>query len=161
MQEDEYKDHFTIFPYKSERRDDGINNGGIDLTKTPERIEDIHEIVNYPFMRKVFLDINAPNQIFMTFGCDLGIIDELHSGYFDFSFRPETKPNYWISIRELDNQFHDYLSTLNHHGNWTISPTDYAKSILRWEHSPVMVHGSQRYDKVCVWIRVKEIEAFE
>ncbi len=36
MEKSRFTDHFTLFPYRKEVRDNGdINNGGIDLIKDP------------------------------------------------------------------------------------------------------------------------------
>jgi hypothetical protein len=68
MEKAKVNDHFTRFPYKKQVRDNGdINNGGIDLVKEPERIIEIHELNDWPWLKRFVQEINAPNGLFMTF----------------------------------------------------------------------------------------------
>ncbi|MBD2803709.1 hypothetical protein ID855_03095 [Xenorhabdus sp. ZM] len=161
MDRNKYNEKFTKFPYKTNIREDGINNGGIDLTKEPHRIDEIHEIQDYPFMKKILLNINAKNQTYMTFGCDFGILNDNHCGYIDFSYRPDKIPADYTAIRNLDNDFYRYLSNLDLPWSAPGSPVDYAKNALRWEYSGLVVYDSPKYEKVSLWMRAKEYEALE
>lgn len=62
MERDSFNDHFTRFPYRKERHEDGqINNGGIDLVAEPGRIDEIHEALDVPWLKRFLQDVNSPD----------------------------------------------------------------------------------------------------
>ncbi|AUU35443.1 hypothetical protein [Proteus mirabilis] len=161
MEQDKFNEKFTKFPYRSDFIDGNKNNGGINLVEHPEKIEEIHEILEYPFMKDILLKINSTDTIFMTFGCDFGVQDNHHCGYIDFSYKSNLIPNDYTKIRNLDSEFYQYLSSLNVPWGEVGTPVDYAKSALYWEYSDLVVYDSQKYEKVSLWMKAREYSALE
>lgn len=140
--------NFVVFPYKRAIREDGeINNGGIDLTKFPERISDIHEVADYPWLRRFLTLINAEGEMFMTFGCVAGPAEQSFCGYIDFSLRPDAPQRLKDGLLMLDDQFYEYLSQAMPEGETRTQGMKYAQSILRWNLSPLEIHD-ESYSKV-------------
>lgn len=140
--------NFVVFPYRYAVRDNGdINNGGIDLTTNPERISDIHEVADYPWLRNFLVTVNAEGGLFMTFGCVAGSVTHSFCGYIDFSLRPETPESLKMSLGILDEQFYAYLTQAMPEGETRTQGIKYAQSILRWNLSPLEIRG-EFYSKV-------------
>lgn len=140
--------NFVVFPYQRAIREDGeINNGGIDLTINPEKISDIHEVADYPWLRKFLTLINAEDELFMTFGCVAGSVGQSFCGYIDFSLRPDAPQRLKDDLLVLDDQFYEYLSHAMPEGETRTEGIKYARSILHWTLSPLEIRG-ESYSKV-------------
>ncbi|HGW3646901.1 TPA: hypothetical protein ACNIB0_001441 [Citrobacter koseri] len=140
--------HFVVFPYRYQVRDDGeINNGGIDLTTSPGRISDIHEVEDYPWLRTFLVMVNAEGGLFMTFGCVAGPVSNSFCGYIDFSLRPGTPEQLKKDLVMLDERFYEYLTQAMPEGEIRTQGMKYAQSILRWNLSPLEIRG-ESYSKV-------------
>ena len=150
MEKTKFDDHFVKFPYQKEIDDNKTNNGGIDLVKEPQRIDEITEVSNYPWLKKFIVDVNSGSGLFMTFGCDYGIDDKILCGYIEFSFRPFQSHDIKSKISCLDDDFYRYLESIEHPGDWGIPPVNFAKESLRWESSPLYIEN-QTYDKASVY----------
>ena len=155
MEKAKVNDHFTRFPYKKQVRDNGdINNGGIDLVKEPERIVEIHELNDWPWLKRFVEEVNAPNGLFMTFGCDFGPHETYYTGYIEFSLRPESRQPTTDDLRILDEHFYHWIGDLYSDDKSEPHPLAYSQSSLRWEYTPLEYHGI--YEKVSVWYRLTE-----
>jgi len=134
--------NFVIFPYRPERRDDGDDNiGGIDLTQQPERLNEIHEIRDYPWMQDFLGRVNAKDGLFMTFGCALGYLDDAFCGYVDFSLRPDAHDHLRDELPILDEMFFTYLSDSIKDEEVRRQGMEYARNVLHWTLSPLEIHG--------------------
>lgn len=153
MEKAKVNDHFTRFPYRKEVRENGdINNGGIDLTSEPERIGEIHEIKNWPWLKRFVEEVNLKPGHFMTFGCDFGPDDDYFAGYIEFSHRPLFRHSNTDDLRILDDHFYSWISDLYSDDKSEPHPLAYSQASLVWEHTPLEYQGT--YDKVSVWYRV-------
>lgn len=160
MERDKVNDNFLRFPYRKQTHDDGrVNNGGIDLTIEPDRIDEIQEAQNYPWLKKFLSEVNGPNGLFMTFGCDFGPYENYYAGYFDFSFRPHKRPSSVDALRSLDENFYKWISDLYSDDTSELDPLGFALAMLQWSHSPLEYQGT--FDKVGLWYRHQEIGGCE
>ncbi len=152
MEKDPDNDYFVAFPYQKEvHSDGGINNGGIDLTKELHRLDEIHEIKEIPWLRRLLIEVNANGGLFMTFGCDFGPRESGYAGYIDFSFRPERRPADRAIIRNLDHIFYQWLSHLYLDDLSEDNPVEFARNSLQWNYSPLAQKDEAIYDKVTLW----------
>lgn len=150
MEKSRFTDHFTLFPYRKEVRDNGdVNNGGIDLIKEPHRINEIHELADYPWLKDFVLKINEKNGYFMTFGCVCGPEDGANYGYIDFSLRPTSPIALRESITTLDDDFHSYLGQAMQEAGNPQEAIKYVQQCFVWEWSPLEIYG-ETYKKVTV-----------
>lgn len=153
-------DHFVKFPYRKDTREDGgVNNGGIDLVLTPERINEITELQDWPWLKRLIVDVNSPEGHFMTFGCDFGSDEDVYAGYVEFSFRPSMRQPTTNDLRILDEHFYVWINALYSDDNSELSPIDYCRRNLSWEYTPLEYEGI--YEKVSVWFRAIEIAGAE
>jgi hypothetical protein len=77
-------DSFRFFPYPSDGKG---NNGGFDLIKNPEKIDDITEFKRFPELRRFIAWLNFESERYLSFGCDGGPANSEFTGYIEFSFR--------------------------------------------------------------------------
>ncbi len=63
------QDTYKIWPFKADLEDGRTNIGAIDLTKEPERIDEIHELQFTPRLKTAIYHLNKENTAFMTLGC--------------------------------------------------------------------------------------------
>ncbi|NCG54911.1 hypothetical protein [Serratia fonticola] len=150
------REHFITFPYKYEVRDNGsINNGGIDLVKSPERINEIHELYDYPWLKGFVETINSESGKFMTLGCQLGDFDGYLMGYVDLAFRPELSNDLKNDAINLDVYFYEYLRDAMSAEENHAQAIQYAQQILHFLLSPLEIYD-KTYSKVTVTFRAKE-----
>ncbi|MES4613524.1 hypothetical protein V2154_13180 [Ewingella sp. CoE-038-23] len=160
MEKAKINDHFTRFPYRKEVREDGgVNNGGIDLILEPNRIEEIHEISDWPWLKRFVSEVNNSDGHFMTFGCDFGPDEEFYAGYVEFSFRPSMRKRTTEDLRILDEHFYKWISELYLDDKSEPHPLAYSQSCLAWEYTPLEYQGT--YEKVSVWFRSREVGGAE
>lgn len=140
--------NFINFPYSYEIRDSGeVNNGGIDLTSEPDRIDEIHEVSSYPWLKEFLRLVNSKSGMFMTFGCAAGVINNSFCGYIDFSLRPASPTLLKERLINLDELFYEYLSQAMPEGEIRLQGIRYARNVLRWTLSPLQIRG-ESYAKV-------------
>lgn len=153
--------NFVVFPYRPSERDDGeFNNGGIDLVKEPERIEEIHELYGYPWLRDFIARVNAPNGLFMTFGCAIGIIDGTLCGYIDFSLRPDAPVELRAALVNFEKLFVSYLLGAMPDEENRRKAVPYAEQILDWNISPLEIH-EHKYSKLNLTFHARQPEGAE
>ncbi len=90
MKQDTHTNHFQIWPFRSEayRSDGEVNNGGIDLVGSPEKIDIIHEATDTIGLRPLIIYLNRPQGCFMTLGCAAGLDDDgIYYSYLEFTTR--------------------------------------------------------------------------
>lgn len=148
--------NFTKFPYRSQIRENGdINNGGFDLVQYPEKINDIHEVNEYPWFKDFITNINKKDGLFMTFGCAIGYEEPFIYGYIDLSCRPSVPERIKNEIDNLDVNFYEYLSQAIPDGETRQQATQYIQSILLWLSSPLEIYG-ESYSKVNLTFRERQ-----
>lgn len=161
MEKSKFNDHFTLFPYRKEVRENGdINNGGIDLIKDPHRINEIHELTDYPWLKDFVSKINAKDGCFMTFGCVCGPGDGVNYGYIDFSLRPDSPLSLRKSITTLDEDFYSYLEKAMQETENPQEAINYAQQCFVWEWSPLEIYG-ETYEKVTVTFAYRDQAGIE
>lgn len=106
--------HWTHFPYAPNFTGDRTNNGGIDLTKEPNRIDEIHELEGLPRIKSAMSLLNNAENPFMTTGFLHERKDEnsLYLGYLEFCFRPEVDFTQ-LDFQNLDEHFIEYVNELH------------------------------------------------
>jgi hypothetical protein len=78
---------FWHFPYPPDGSEDRTNNGGIDLVREPERIDEITELKTLPNFRSMLLDLNGPKSQFFSLGLEAGEQNDEFFGYLELAFR--------------------------------------------------------------------------
>lgn len=152
------KDHFTRFPYRYEVRDNGdINNGGFDLVENPEKINDIHEIKDFPWFKDFIAKVNSHNGKFMTFGCAIGYENDILYGYIDFSLRPDVPEELKSNLVNLDMQFMDFVSDSIPDEATRQQAIQYLQKLFLWTSSPLQIYG-ESYSKVNLTFRERQQE---
>lgn len=137
--------HFLKFPYPREAYDDGtINHGGIDLTREPQRIDEIVEAQRSPHLRRLLEEVNLQDGLFMTLGCDYRQLAQSVGGYVDFTFRSAGPASLQNDLIALDDFFWAYLTQQE----WQHQINDgamvrYARSALAWSWSPLEMADRQ------------------
>lgn len=150
--------NFVKFPYRRQQRDTGdINNGGIDLVTEPERINEIHEVESFPWLKKLLILVNSKDGVFMTLGCVAGHLDDHFCGYIDFTVRPLASHKFRENLINLDEMFYDYLKKAMPEEETRIRALEYARSILHWTLSPLEIQG-ECYSKVNVSFDARQEE---
>ncbi|ABR74589.1 hypothetical protein CBG46_09990 [Actinobacillus succinogenes] len=118
IQLDEIDDGFYKFPYRpgeslSETDTPAPNTGGFDLITHPEMIENIPELKYSPMLRKLLVDLNAPESPYMTLGCGYWANyaeNEVSYCYLEFSFREINIANNKNFSLALDEKLVNYLN---------------------------------------------------
>lgn len=152
------RDNFTRFPYRYQVRDNGdINNGGFDLIKNPEKINDIHEINDFPWLKDFIAKVNSHSGKFMTFGCAVGYEDDILYGYIDFSLRPDAPKELKSNLVNLDIQFMDFVSDSIPDEAPRQQAIQYLQKIFLWLSSPLEIYG-ESYSKVNLTFRERQQE---
>lgn len=150
--------NFTRFPYRKEVRESGeVNNGGFDLVQFPRKIDDIHEIREYPWLKEFISKINSKESLFMTFGCDIGYQGDVLYGYIDLSFRPTVETTIKEDLVNLDIHFYAYLSQAIEGEEIRQRAIQYIQKILLWLSSPLEIFG-ESYSKLNLTFREREQE---
>lgn len=148
--------NFIRFPYRRDIRENGdINNGGFDLIQFPEKINDIHEITDYPWFKEFIKRVNKTSGLFMTLGCAIGYIDDSLYGYVDFTCRPDTTEAIKEDLINLDDQYYSYLSQAIPDEETRQRAILYVQSILLWLSSPLEIYG-ESYSQVNLTFRERE-----
>ncbi|MEP8813367.1 hypothetical protein [Enterobacter bugandensis] len=147
--------NFTRFPYRRDVRENGdINNGGFDLIQFPEKINDIHEVHDFPWFKDFIADVNSINGLFMTLGCAIGYEEDMLYGYIDFSLRPNIPATIKNDLVNLDDHFYKYLSQAMQDEETRQKAIQYTQSIFLWLASPLEIYGEE-YTKVNLTFREK------
>lgn len=162
MDKERVNNHFVLFPYRKEVRDNGdINNGGIDLVKEPHRIAEIHELDGAEWLKNFVETTNKSGNLFMTFGCVWGQEpgEDIY-GYVDFSLRPKTPVDLLRDIASLDVMFYSYLkdAMISARAENPLQAIAYARDALLWEVTPLEIYG-ETYQKVTLVFRAEHHEA--
>lgn len=153
--------NFVVFPYRPAERIDGeFNNGGIDLTSQPQRIAEIHEIYGYTWLKEFLIRVNAPEGLFMTFGCEIGVVEKMLCGYVDFSLRPTSNIYLRDHLCSFDDMFIAYLCHAIPDRELRSKSVPYAQQILEWKISPLEIQG-HTYSKLNVTFHADQSEKVE
>ena len=129
--------HWGFFPYSSNYSEGRTNNGGIDLTKEPERIDEILELDGLDDLKALMLELNKPITPFMSTGFLYEYFEDvsLYHGQIEFTFKPEVK-GFDLQYEVLDDLFIDYIAT-----KFTQDYVAFYQTELIWEMHVGSVHG--------------------
>ena len=147
MQRSKFDDDFNNFPYPADFSDGRTNKGGIDLTLEPDRIDEISEAADFPELRDFIVDLNKPQSLFMTLGCEAGQTGDLFEGYVEFTFKDEKLANDETIISHLDVAFFENL----HEKHPEIEAL--ARLCVHWEYSPFLYHETSARLKIAFFYR--------
>ncbi len=148
---------YTQWPYQVDLEGGRTNIGAIDLTKNPERIDEIHELNNMPILKKRIALLNSENNGFMTLGilCEQSPNDGFWYSYLEFGFRPNY--NYSaVNLTEMDSLFYKYIS--NTQGD------DFAEALiphLIWEMQELTMYCDMPSHMYTVFIRAVKQDHIE
>ena len=145
---------FHFFPYPPDHADGRTNNGGIDLIRNPERIDEISELSSFPSLRRILTRLNAPNGQFMTLGVAAGELDGGgFGGYIEFAFRDPRLAQQEENIRHLLRSFSDWTS-----GEYPEVAESVDSSFVA-EIQGFHLHGVPHGDRLALWFRATHREA--
>ena len=148
---------YVQWPYRVDLEDGRTNIGAIDLTRNPERIDEIHELNNMPILKKRIGLLNSEDNGVMTLGmlCEKCPDTGTWHSYLEFGFRPDYDYSA-INLSEVDSLFYNYLSSTQ--GN------DFAKALqphLTWEGQNVTLYGNKPSHMYSVFLQAIEQEHVE
>lgn len=131
---------YKIWPFRPDLENGRTNIGAIDLTKEPERINEIHELSETPKLRDAIYQLNKEQSAFMTLGCliEKDPDKEIWWSYIQFCFRPSINVSQ-INQRCMDDDFLKYVEERN---DKTIA--DSLRNQIAWEAFPVLIYGSNQ-----------------
>lgn len=148
---------YVQWPYRIDLEDGRTNIGAIDLTKTPERIDEIHELNGMPILKQRISSLNSENNGVMTLGmlCEKSPENNSWFSYLEFGFRPDY--NYSsINLTEIDSLFYNYLSST--HGDGFVKAV---QPHLIWEGQNVTLYGNKPSHMYSVFLQAIEQEHVE
>ncbi|UOO89134.1 hypothetical protein LVJ82_17085 [Vitreoscilla massiliensis] len=149
------RETYSVFPYRKDYENGRTNNGGIDLTLEPNRIDEIHEFNGTPKLKQAILELNTENNLFMTLGFLIGKSEfengAFFIGYLEFCIRPNSD-SYSFKPELLDELFLSYIS--QEFGD-TYVPA-YQK--IDWDLRTTSVHGSNPVPTYSVYFVPSEFE---
>lgn len=99
-------DSFRNFPYPGDGKE---NNGGFDLIKNPERIDEITEFQKFPELRRFIEFLNFESKRYRSFGCDGEQVDSEFTGYIEFSFRKPDEAKRLDLYKRLVDDFDSWM----------------------------------------------------
>ncbi|MFW7214622.1 hypothetical protein [Enterobacter sp. BNK-22] len=150
--------NFTRFPYRRDIRENGdINNGGFDLIQFPEKINEIHEVKEFPWLKDFISEVNSADGLFMTLGCAIGYEEDILYGYIDFSLRPNTPNELKLDLVNLDVKFMNFISDAFPEEAAHQQAIQYLQKIFLWLSSPLEIYGEE-YSKVNLTFRERNQE---
>ncbi len=148
---------YTQWPYRIDLEDGRTNIGAIDLTKNPERLNEIHELDNMPILRKRIGLLNSDNNGVMTLGilCEQDTRDSTWYSCFEFGFRPGYDYSS-INLTEIDSLFYNYVSSTQ--------GDVFARALqpfLAWEGQSVTLYGNNLSHMYSVFLQATEQDHVE
>lgn len=143
---------YVQWPYRVDLEDGRTNIGAIDLTKNPERLDEIHELDNMPILKKRIGLLSSDNNGVMTLGilCEQDPADNIWYSYLEFGFRPDYDYSE-INLAEIDSLFYKYVSSTQ--------GDVFAKALqpfLIWERQNVTLYGNKPSHMYSVFLAVEE-----
>ena len=147
------QDGFQNFPYPSDHSNGRTNNGGIDLVRSPERIEEITELSALPKLRHILTKMNAPEGRFMTLGVEAGAQDGFFDGYIELAFRDSEVAKNEANYHHLLQSFCDWIS-IEHH---EVAGAIFVSLVAEIQHFHLygMAHG----ERVTLWFHTMNKDA--
>lgn len=148
---------YVQWPYRVDLEDGRTNIGAIDLTRSPERINEIHELNGMPILKKRIALLNSENNGVMTLGmlCEKCPDTGTWYSYLEFGFRPDYDYS-GINLTEIDNLLYNYLSSTQ--------GDDFAKALqphLIWEGQNVTLYDNKPSHMYSVFLQAIEQEHVE
>jgi hypothetical protein len=92
---------FKIFPYDADLKNGRTNNGGFDLVGEPEKISEIKELDDKPWLRKIILHLNRTDGPLKSYGCDFVQEESSAWGYVDFAIRDHSIAKWWMEYDSI------------------------------------------------------------
>ena len=142
------KESFGSFPYKKDYTEGRTNNGGIDLVKYPEKINEITEANNFPELKQILTSLNSEESLFMTLGCEVGEQDNLFYGYLEFSFRDSELSKNEEKNNEIINSFRSWFFT-----SYPDCPPEMLDQLV-WEFDDFKYYKTFHGIKISLWFRM-------
>lgn len=136
---------FRHFPYPSDHSHGRTNNGGIDLVRNPERIEEITELAALPNLRRILTKMNAPEGRFMTLGVEAGAQDGFFDGYIELAFRDSEVAKHEANYHHLLQSFCDWISDEYHE----VAGSIFVSFVAELQH--FHLHGRAHGDRMTLW----------
>ena len=152
-------DTYKRWPFRADLEDGRTNIGAIDLTKEPERINEIHELDLTPKLKDAIYKINKENSSLMTLGCLIEKDPEkdLYWAYLEFCFRPIIDTNA-IDFQDIDELFFKYVADKN-----GVTVSKQLADHLSWEAFEIELYGNipcLAYSVFYPYPHVEEVENF-
>lgn len=143
---------YIQWPYRVDLDDGRTNIGAIDLTISPESIDEIHELNDMPILKKRVALLNSENNGVMTLGmlCEKALDNGIWYSYLEFGFRPDYDYSA-INITKIDSLFYNYVSSTQ--------GDDFAKALqpfLVWEEQSVTLYGNKPSHMYSVFLSAPE-----
>ncbi len=136
---------FGNFPYRPDKEEGRTNNGGLDLLKKPELIEEVTEVINFPELKDLIIKLNINEGLFMTLGCEADYLDNEFHGYLEFSFRDSLKAK--NNSQALISLFWEWIDKK------FSSHSQQMRNSLKWELDEFNYHGEFHGEKISLWYR--------
>lgn len=143
---------YVQWPYRIDLEDGRTNIGAIDLTKTPERINEIHELNDMPILKERIALLNSENNGVMTLGmlCEKAPDNDIWYSYLEFGFRPDYDYSAF-NLTEVDDLFYKHIASTQGDG--------FAKALqphLTWEEQNVTLYGNKPSHMYSVFLPAAE-----
>lgn len=149
---------YSKWPFRKDLENGRTNIGAIDLTKEPDRIDEIHELKHTPKLKTAIYNLNKENTAAMTLGCLIEKNPEKENSwvaYLEFCFRPHVDIS-TVDVETLDEQFLSYFAL-----NFSQEHADYLRSFLVWETFPVTLYDNNPSHAYSLFLFVQRPENFE
>lgn len=130
---------YVQWPYRVDLEDGRTNIGAIDLTRNPERIDEIHELSDMPILKKKIALLNSENNGVMTLGmlCEKSPDNGTWYSYLEFGFRPDYDYSD-VNLAETDSLFYNHISFTQGDGF-----AEALKPHLTWEGQSLTLYGNK------------------
>lgn len=146
-------DGFRFFPYPPDCANGRTNNGGIDLVRNPDRIQELTELSALPSLRRILIRLNAPDALFMTLGVEAGEQDGFFDGYIEFAFRDSKRASKEEHYHHLIESFADWVSAEYPE----VAQSIHASFVAELQH--FHLHGVPHGDRITLWFHTMNREA--
>lgn len=142
---------YIDFPFPATTNADGtVNPCGFDLTRQPERIDEIAAGKHSENMRRLLEEINLQEGLFLTLACDWQQREDGVCGFIDVAFRPDIPHDNNSTVQALETLFEHYLGCQeNQHEMQPGALVNYARAVLDWGWSPLRIR-QRSYEKVTI-----------
>lgn len=129
---------YKKWPFRIDLENGRTNIGAIDLTKEPDRIDEIHELKHTPKLKTAIYNLNKESSALMTLGCliEKDPEQEVYWSYLEFCFRPNIDTSN-IDLWKIDEGFFKLISE-----NYGITFAEQLSAHLSWEAFEIELYGN-------------------